>query len=330
MENTAPEMRRVDIPGTIECPDPGVHYDVPADDYHAWGAMNHSTINGFYESAAMGVHELSKTKETADLDFGQAFHTRFLEPDLFKSQYVVFDPNDGPINPSTKKPYGRDSQTFQNWAVEFKSTLQDGVKIISAEDAATIERMIDAVKKNPNALGFATGGYKKREMCVVWDEVFRVRGEDVIVRCKARVDLYIDKLGEPINMPAMLDLKTARSAIYEDFQRSIWDHGYHRQMAWYLRGLHRVGMMPMIHDRAAMILACEKSPPYHCAIYYIDHGSIVQGIHEQRSNALAYITWLMYGDAPGLPEKPRPISIPAWHAMSANEVNTTLIQGERL
>lgn len=323
------EIKTVPIQGT-QCPEPDVYYGVPAQEYHAWGAMNHSTINGFHESAAMGVHELTNPKDSADLDFGNAFHTRFLEPDLYSDQYVVFDPANGPINKSTGNPYKKGSQKFDNWAMEFRESLDDGQQMISIEDADTIERMIESIKSNPNALGFATGGYKKREMCVVWDEVFSVRGELVSVRCKARIDTYIDKLGEPINMPAMMDLKSARSANYENFQRAVWDRGYHRQMAWYLRGLHRAGMMPMIHDHAAMILACEKTPPYQCALYYINHASLMQGIHEAKDNALAYLTWRIYGDAPGLPEKPRPISIPAWQQMSANEINTTLIQGERL
>lgn len=313
-----------------ECPEPGVYYGVPADEYHSWSAMNHSTINGFYESTAKGVHEIANPKESADMDFGNMFHTRFLEPDVYKDTYVIFDPSEGPVNPSTGEPYKSGSQKFQNWAIQFEDSLEDGKKIISREDHDRIESMIESIKRNPNALGFATGGYKKREMCIVWDEVFTISGEEISVRCKARIDMYIDKLGDPINLPAMLDLKTTRSAYYENFQRQVWDRGYHRQMAFYLRGLHVSGMMPSTHDHAAMILACEKEPPYQNAIYYINHPSIMQGIHEQKSNAVAYIKWRLTGDTPGLPEKPRPISIPVWQQMSANELNTTLIHGERL
>lgn len=324
-------LRTLDpVEGKTTPPKPGVHFGMTSKEYHDTDALNHSTLNGFHESAAKGVHEMKDDTTTESMAFGTAFHTRLLEPDNFKDEYVILDANDGPINPTTNKLFGPTSQKYQNWEFDFIANLDEGQKVLRIDDAERIEAMIEAVKSNPSAAGFATTAYPKREMSLFWDEVFTVGGEDISVRCKARVDLYIDKLGHPINMPAMLDLKTTTSAYYDNFQRSVKTYGYHRQMAWYLRGLHMLGMMPDIHDRAAMILAVESQAPYQTAIYYIDHESIRQGMHEHKEHALAYIRWRLTGEAPGLPHKPRPITLPPWERISSQEIITTSITGERL
>lgn len=319
-----------DCVGTAPCPEAGIHRDIPNDEYHSWKAANHSTINKFFVSAADGVVEIeSERKVSDDLDFGNAFHARLLEPDRYRDQYVIFDPMDGPINKNTGKPYGKESAKYTEWLAEWRESL-DGREVINQDDADRIEEMVGAVKKNRYAARFATDGYKDRELSIVWYERVIIDGKEIEVPCKARIDLYIPMLGGEINAPAFMDVKTAREVEYSKFQRVMWDRGYHRQMAWYLRGLHMCGLMPSIHEYAGMIMACLKTPPFHVQVYPIGIESITQGIHEHAFNLKRFARWCVTGDAPGLPDMPRAMNIPHWHQMPDNMESTTNIEGNML
>jgi len=326
----APPPVLFELPNSIDSPEPGIYYGVPMEVYRSWNAINHTYLNGFHQSAAKGVHEINNPKGSEVFDFGIAAHTRLLEPDLYTYQYVTVPTEEGPINGTTGNWYKPGSKKYDEWHAKYLASLDDEQRIISIGDAERIEGMIESIKANKSAAGFATHAYPKREMSVVWDEVIMVSGQDRTIRCKARIDLFIDRLGKPINKPAMLDFKTTRSAYYDNFLRDMTKYGYYRQVGWYLRGLFMSGMVTEMHNWVGMILAVESQPPYQSAIYYLNLDTITQGLYEHKQHLLAFARWAVTGEAPGLPHWPRPMQLSAWDQLPMNEVISTTITGERI
>ena len=84
-------------------------------DYHAIKALSNSSLSvlkrsptEFYKRFVTGE---MKGQESEAMFLGSAVHMLALEPERFDAEYVVLD---GPINPTTKKPYGRDTKAFES------------------------------------------------------------------------------------------------------------------------------------------------------------------------------------------------------------------------
>ena len=89
-------------------------------DYHSIDALSNSSLSVLYGNGkgdpagfhARFIAKTLKTEETDAMRLGSAVHMLALEPERFDSQYAIVE---GPINPSTGNPYGRDAKKFQVW-----------------------------------------------------------------------------------------------------------------------------------------------------------------------------------------------------------------------
>ena len=222
--------------------------DIPADEYHAATKENKYTtshrLNLFRRCPALyHKHVTGEIVEgdTEAFQMGRAVHTLTLEgPDVFDAQYIVAD---GPENPKTGKPYGRETKAYKEWA-----ELQTK-PVIGSDDHALMLKLSDAVHAHPVAADILKKGIAEATVRGIWDN------EPV----QARLDWIDPERG------IIADLKTC--ADVDRFPFDIRDFGYVTQLAFYKRVLMLAGYDgPSLR---AYLIAVEKREPFRVAVVEI-------------------------------------------------------------
>lgn len=171
-----------------------------------------ATISGLYQEP-----------EKPEYAFGTAAHKMILEgEEAFNETYIV---SDGPENPRTGKPYGKDSKAYQDWAAE-----QIG-EVVTNTDYDEIKVMWKHVAVHPEIPEklLLPGGIAEGV----------VRAEIEGVKCQIRMDYFHPDVG-------IVDLKTCRDIRFFDYDMRAF--GYAFQMAFY---------------RAVLRAACGTEFPVH-------------------------------------------------------------------
>lgn len=135
-----------------------------------------------------------------------------------------------------------------------------GKDIVSVDQIPVAEQMIDAVlEKDISRVIFEDG---KAEVTMMAIEPLSG------VLCKIRPDWL------PEGHDVIVDLKTAASAVFEEFSRAAARYGYAIQAALY-REIYRLitgkKRPPFLH------VVVENEPPYDCAIYEMDQEALESG-----------------------------------------------------
>jgi hypothetical protein len=269
---------------------PGTYKDIPADDYFAWPFASASLLNQIHRSPAHARawseadDDDNKTKKR-----GTGGHAAILEPDTFAATYA-----EGPtVDLRTKA--GKEC-----WA-EF-TAANPGKEHVRGEEWPHLIGMRDAVWAHPVArriLSKASG----RELSLVWDD--RESG----VRCKGRLDV------PPAADMVIADLKCLRDARPRHFQRAIYDRGYHRQAAHYMRGAAALGLAA---DIFAFIVV-ENTPPYAVMVYQLDSTAIEEGDADLRTLLMTYDECTRTGRWPAYDDAIRTIGLPDWAGFTREE-----------
>jgi hypothetical protein len=296
------------------CPPPGIYRDIPFDEYVSWDALNASTIGKFLESGRAGAHYLNSESSppTKDMLFGSALHSAMLEPvDYAKRMHI-----DEKIGPTAEVTHRKVAEQHPDSII-----LRKGWN----EQIVSMARSISSHKAARYLLREVEGS---NELTIVWDITRNVGGEQITVRCKARIDRHIPEFypnpdaSEPVS--CFLDLKTcaAGKGSPEQFERTIANWGYHRQAAWYLSGGIQLGMIDKMHANSYIVLAVEKSAPYPVGTYPICCAALEQGWNECKQGMAAYLKYRLHGHAPHACENLVPVSIPNWATSPENEEST--------
>ena len=184
-------------------------------------------------------------KQTKSMADGTAVHAFFLEKDKFHKDFAV-KPQDIRLNTKAGK----------EWAQEHKSKI-----IIDSELANNLYEMEKSFMDSPAKLIYEIKG--KSELSYFWNDIGLVKG-------KCRPD-WISDDGNII-----VDIKTTTDASPKGFQKSISTWGYHLQLAWYMRGLQKLG----IPCNEFIFIAIEKTPPFSVGVYSADKEMILFGNQE--------------------------------------------------
>ena len=218
--------------------------EIPAEEYHAATKENKYTtshrLNLFRRCPALYHKHITGEiveGDTAAFQMGRAVHVLTLEPDNFDKEYLVAD---GPINPKTGNPYGRETKAFKEWA-----DVQT-LPVIGTEEHALMKKLADAVHAHEIAADILKAGIAEATVRAVWD------GEPV----QARLDWIDPERG------IIADLKTC--ADVDRFPFDVRDFGYVTQLAFYKRVLELAG-----YDGPALrayLIAVEKREPFRVAV----------------------------------------------------------------
>lgn len=215
---------------------------------------------------------------------GSLLHCMVLEPSEVSSRYRV------KVNRGNTKA-GKE---------EAEKAAEDGVQLVSQDMWETCSAMADAALRHPVMRSAHAAGDLRTEQSVYWTE----RGGTV--PCKARVDALVTL---PNYGLCAIDLKTTRDASLAAIEKSLYTYGYHRQAAWYLRGLRSAGM----EVRAFLFLFVEKEPPYLTVATNISEGAQELALDEIRNCVDTFADCMASGIWPGYTESPViELDLPAW------------------
>lgn len=184
------------------------------------------------------IKGLISEKPNTAYAIGSAAHKLILEgQDAFNAEYAVAD---GPVNPSTGKTYGADTQKFKQWAANYDC------EVINTADYGLIVKMAYSVKENAEAQLLLSKG--------VAEGVARCELEGV--PCQIRMDWFNPECG-------IVDLKT--TADIEFFESDCRRLNYIYQLAFYRSVLRKVtGKTYPVH-----ILAVEKVEPFTSGVWLL-------------------------------------------------------------
>ncbi len=185
---------------------------------------------------------------------GRCLHIAVFEPDLFKEQVVRYD----------GRKAGKEWDRFAD--------ENEGREILGADAFDTVATQAVAVRNNPMAAPFLSGG--KREQTILWEHEAPAIGalEGFTTLMKGRVDF--------IKRDCIVDLKSARDASPAGFARASAYYEYHAQAALYRDGIAKAtgALLPFF------FVVVEQVEPFCTQVYRVPDDILELG--RQRYQAL--------------------------------------------
>ena len=237
-------------------PKPGVYPDIPFALYREWPYVNNSSLTYAVKSAAHYRHAIDtrRDNDTPSKRFGRLVDA-VASGDL--SSVVVFD---GPEWQNMKAQYSRPTQTREWEHRAGKLRAKYGVTdVFTGDEFVAAKAVWQCILDDPSAAELVTSA--QRQVSLVWDD------PATGIRCKARLDF--------LTAAGIVDLKTSWDV--SQFRGSIVRFGYHRQMAFYRRGLALVGGGELVRT---YLIAAETKVPYGCQWAPLSQRAIERGEEE--------------------------------------------------
>jgi exodeoxyribonuclease VIII len=248
-------------------------------DYHSIDALSNSSLsvlygNGKGDPAGFHARFIAKTlrhEETDAMRLGSAVHMLALEPERFASEYFV---TEGPINPATKKPYGRGTIAYKDWLDSL--AIEPNRKVIIEEDWCESLEIAKAFQSHPNIVSIMASKTEK-VFERGYEMQYLVEGQDPI-RLKCKPDCVIPSEG------LIIDLKTTSDPHPDAWKWSAEEYGYHRQAAIYLQA------MEAYYGKQFRFLfgVVRSRAPYEVGVYELDDDSISRGWSQVESLIAEY------------------------------------------
>lgn len=215
---------------------------------------------------------------------GSLLHCMVLEPEELDSRYA-------PKMYSGATKAGKDEKARAD---------EMGIILVSQDTWNDCKAMAEAVLNHPIMQAVKDSGDLRTEQSVYWTEM------QGTVPCKARVDAIATIPGVGL---CAIDLKTTRDASLASLEKSLYNYGYHRQAAWYRRGLYAAG----IDVRAFVFLFVEKEAPFLTVGVSVAEAAQESALDEIRNCVETYAGCMTSGHWPGYTEMPVvELDLPSW------------------
>lgn len=222
-------------------------------------------------------------KKTETMEFGSAYHTFILEPEIFDKEHFIFDDAAKCIEIGGAKP--RATNQYKYWFEE-QMTLANGKTLIDKDTMSILQAMSDRLLRHRYVKSLLSGG--EAEMSV-YCEIEIMTGQKIKV--KIRPDYKKD------SKRIISDLKTTSGASVNDFPRSAADLDYHIQAALY----HDI--MSAIEGKGMgwnfFFIAQEKTKPFAFNIFEASPQFLSQGRYEWEQLIMLYAHCLENNTWPG-------------------------------
>ncbi len=227
------------------------------DTYHGdFSSESNSSLNLFRESPSKYYEiRIAKTRQrepmSPALELGIAFHTMVLQPDLMMQNYSFTNGN------------GK-SQFF----AEFDK------KLLTINHTLTLKNMAWSLCQNPKAVSLLD--WSRGEV----EKPYYATDPETGIKIKCRPDL-LTKDGIMPDIKTTAPKRKKHPCSPEEFSKTIYEYGYHRQVAFYKHVLRLNG----IDDVKHVFVAVSSGEPWGCAVYELDYESIVIG-HDENMETL--------------------------------------------
>lgn len=215
---------------------PGIYRGMPDTEYRAIPAVSKSDLDAWAIGREIDPHVA---------EFGTAFHTAILEPDLI----------DATIN--ALPPGGKRADA-----------PQDGRIVLTNSDYKKLLGMVASVKEHPELSQLREMAHADRSRCelvLVWID------EETGLLCKAKADQVTDLW--------LYDWKTTGSDM-DGFSKSVGAFFYHVQAAHYLSGAKACGLEVQGFRFACVCKRADKGHP--CWLYEMDESWLLAGMRTLR------------------------------------------------
>ena len=225
--------------------EPGIYYDVPFSEYLQWDAVSNSKLGLAARSAAHYKHGFGD-ETTPALRLGSLTHCGVLEPLQLSNRYAV-EPNFAGMAENVDKKGERSfshATTFVKKSKEAFAAVNSRKTIVTQFEYDKVVGIATSLSKDAKVRSLMANG--AAEVSIVWIDA--ATG----LKCKARID-WLQVAPDWIRV---VDLKTCRDAMR--FENAINDYGYHRQGAFYRRGIKAV----FGRDSDHWLIAVEPEAPY--------------------------------------------------------------------
>ncbi len=233
-------------------------------DYHSIDALSNSSLSVLKRSPtefhARFIAKTMKQEETDAMRLGSAVHMLALEPERFDSECAIVE---GPINPSTGKPYARDTKKFQVWLDQ--EMMQQTRKVLLASEFAESIEIAKAFQSHPDIVSIMSAKTEK-VFERGYEMAYLVDSQDPI-RIKCKPDCVIPSEG------LIIDLKTTSDPHPDAWRWSAEEYGYHRQAAIYLQAMEAYYGKPF----RFLFGVVRSKAPYEVGVYELDEESIHRG-----------------------------------------------------
>lgn len=226
-------------------------------------------------------------KQTTSFDIGNAFECILIEPHLFESQFVVFDPANRP-----EKEKGMTSKINKEW----KAALSAGRTVLSVEQHEQLSLMLANALNNDVLQELLTGGTVQPSV------FFEMCG----VKFKTRPD-FVRGNG------VVIDIKTTSAESPEEFARHIYNYKYHWQAYTQCEGWRATGQPVKAH---CWIIVQSKAP-YDCWVRFCGSETMELAKYQVEAALEQVKECREKNEYPGIPSKdsngsPISIDVPAW------------------
>lgn len=240
----------------------GIHYGIPFDEYLSWEAVSNSRLGLAARSAAHYKQGFSGETSPA-LRLGSLTHCGVLEPLQLSNRYVV-----EPAFASMLENVDAKGNRSYSHATTF---VKEARKQFAAANG---RKQIVTQSEYDKVIGIATSLHKEkkvRELMSFGDAEVSLAWIDEAtgLACKCRIDWLT-----VTTQHSIVDLKTCRDPLR--FESAIADYGYHRQMAFYRRGLWAV----FCKDADAWLIAVETESPFCSRTAKVSESALRKGDDE--------------------------------------------------
>ncbi|WP_439372953.1 PD-(D/E)XK nuclease-like domain-containing protein [Bradyrhizobium sp. DASA03120] len=285
---------------------PGIYRGIPLADYHrpdvcAEVSVSSSMFRSIIAKSPRHAFEKSQLNPERSLDEEQ---NESLSLGRFLHSAVAGEPfeHDCVLRPATVGgvAYQGNRKEWRDWKA---AQIAAGKFIMSPEMVEAAKGMIVALGNFPLVQQGILNGAPERSL--IWRDP---RG----FWKKARPDQMPNDSGD------FVDLKTTRSVLYRDTQRSIIDYGYHQQGAMVLEGARALGLPA----NSFTLLWVESKPPYCVRAQTLKDEDLARG--HALNELAAKMFWDCYrsGVWPG-PGDDRPdaeyVDLPDWYRKSVDD-----------
>lgn len=216
------------------------------------------------------------------LRIGQLVHLMLLEPSKFKERICIMPKFSGLTKDGRPSTQSAESKRMK---AEWYSQLPPNAAVVEADELAMLFGMAKSLSRNAAAMAIFEGA--------LFEQTVYYRDPVTGLKCRVRPDI-INR-----GLDVLADLKTTRSADFEDFQRAAWNSRYDIQLAMYSEGVRCVtGELPSSRP----IIALEKDPPYSCVVFPIDETMREKGLADYRRGMNRIAECVASGEWVGYPE----------------------------
>lgn len=280
-------------------PEPGIYYDIDPEEYFSWDLVSNSRLSLFHRSPAHFQHGFKE--DTPSLRLGSLVHAGVLEPLAIIKRYVFMP--DYSAHPDNKTSSGERSFSaatkFVKQQQEAFRQLHHDKDVVTETEYNKMIGMSTALSQHEVAKNLLRDG--QAEVTIVWDDT------ETGARCKARLDFLRDD--------CFVDVKTTADG--SKFEKAIANYGYHRQAAFYQRGLEALTGKRM----PCWIVPIESSAPFCCRAAEVSEAAIDVGNEEIDSLLLELMQCKASGVFPGY-QSPESWDLPSWYFKSDEDTGS--------